>query len=168
MVWDDSRAMAESSAIPHLQGLEIEAVEWLPSGADSGLVRVRGRWSSLAAAQPGLPELVLRAEGHDHHFESLPDARFARDPASWRGSYLVPGTLVAAEPEALWVEWPGGARCGLPALARGLASPAPAPPPSRRRRSPAARSSTARCWPSGARAVRRRPSASRRGSPPRR
>src|SRR5215211_6663902 len=119
--------MAESSAIPHLQGLEIEAVEWLPSGADSGLVRVRGRWTSLAAAQPGLPALLLRAGGVEHRFESLPDARFARDPASWRGSYLVPGTLVAAEPEALWVEWPGGARCGLPPLSRGLASPPPAP-----------------------------------------
>ncbi len=123
--------MAESSAIPHLQGLEIEAVEWLPSGADSGLVRVRGRWSAPGAAQPGLPELLLRADGTDHRFESLPDARFARDPASWRGSYLVPGPLVAGEPEALWVEWPGGVRCGLPALARGLASPPPVsdPPP---------------------------------------
>src|SRR5918995_6704731 len=123
MVWDHSRAMAESSAIPHLQGLEIEAVEWLPSGADSGLVRVRARWTSLSAAQPGLPELLLRAGGADHRFESLPDARFARDPASWRGSYLVPGALVAGEPEALWVEWPGGVRCGLPGLARGLATP---------------------------------------------
>src|SRR5690349_2314241 len=129
MVWDHSRAMAESFAIPHLQGLEIEAVEWLPSGADSGLVRVRGRWTALAAAQPGLPELVLRADGNDHRFESLPDARFARDPASWRGSYLVPGVLVAAAPEALWVEWPGGVRCGLPPLVHGLASPPPAPAP---------------------------------------
>src|SRR5690349_14719604 len=127
MVWDHSRAMAESFAIPHLQGLEIEAVEWLPSGADSGLVRVRGRWTTPAAAQPGLPELLLRADGHDHRFESLPDARFARDPASWRGSYLVPGALVAAAVEALWVEWPGGVRCGLPPLAHGLASPPPAP-----------------------------------------
>ncbi len=118
--------MPESSAIPQLAGLEIEAVEWLPSGADSGLVRVRGRWRSLAAAQPGLPELLLRADGADHRFESLPDARFARDPASWRGSYLVPGALVERRPEALWVEWPGGVRCGLPALARGLASPPPA------------------------------------------
>src|SRR5688500_5213222 len=124
--------MAESSAIPHLQGLEIEAVEWLPSGADSGLVRVRGRWSTPGVAQPGLPELLLRADGADHRFESLPDARFARDPASWRGSYLVPGALVAGEPEALWVEWPGGVRCGLPGLARGLAtppSPVSEPPP---------------------------------------
>ena len=30
-----------SSALPQLEGLTIEAVEWLPSGADSGLVRVR-------------------------------------------------------------------------------------------------------------------------------
>ena len=120
--------MAESSAIPYLQGLEIEAVEWLPSGADSGLVRVRGRWSTSGVAQPGLPELLLRAGGVDHRFESLPDARFARDPASWRGSYLVPVALVAAAPEALWVEWPGGVRSGLPAPAPGLASPVPAPP----------------------------------------
>src|SRR3954449_7865521 len=117
-----------SRAVEQLHGLSIEAVEWLPSGADSGLVRVRGRWTASAVAQPGLPELLLRAEGHDHRFESLPDARFARDPASWRGSYLVPGALVAAAVEALWVEWPGGARCGLPPLAHGLASPPPAPP----------------------------------------
>ena len=122
--------MADASAIPHLQGLEIEAVEWLPSGADSGLVRVRGRWSVPATAQPGLPELLLRAGGADHRFESLPDARFARDPASWRGSYLVPVALVAAAPDALWVEWPGGVRSGLPAPAHGLASPPqPAPEP---------------------------------------
>ena len=139
MVWDDSPSMAESSAIPHLQGLEIEAVEWLPSGADSGLVRVRGRWSAPGVAQPGLPELLLRADGADHRFESLPDARFARDPASWRGSYLVPGTLVAGEPEALWVEWPGGVRCGLPAAGAraGLAARRPRPRP--RPRSPAGR-----------------------------
>ena len=130
--------MAHSSAIPHLQGLEIEAVEWLPSGADSGLVRVRGRWSAGAAVQPGLPELLLRAGGAEHRFESLPDARFARDPASWRGSYLVPVALVAAAPEALWVEWPGGVRSGLPAPAPG--SRRRRPHPSRHpRRSPAAR-----------------------------
>ena len=131
--------MADASAIPHLHGLEIEAVEWLPSGADSGLVRVRGRWSIPAAAQPGLPELLLRAGGADHRFESLPDARFARDPASWRGSYLVPVALVAAAPDALWVEWPGGVRSGLPAPAHGLASPPQAARPSRPPRSPAGR-----------------------------
>jgi len=52
--------MGESppSALPQLQGLTIEAVEWLPSGADSGLVRVRGRWSTPEAARPELPELT--------------------------------------------------------------------------------------------------------------
>jgi hypothetical protein len=80
--------MGESppSALPQLQGLELEAVEWLPSGADSGLVRVRGRWLSAEAARPGLPQLVVVAVGVEHRFESLPDARFARDAASWRGS----------------------------------------------------------------------------------
>ena len=121
-------AESPSSALPRLQGLTIEAVEWLPSGADSGLVRVRGRWSAAEAARPGLPGLVVRAGGADHRFESLPDARFARDPASWRGSYLVPVALVAAAPELLWVEWPGGVRSGLPPLAPGLATP-PVPEP---------------------------------------
>src|SRR3954454_20085876 len=112
-----------------LHGLTVEAVEWLPSGADSGLVRVRARWTAAEAARPGLPGLVLRAGGVEHRFESLPDARFARDPASWRGSYLVPVALVAAAPEALWVEWGGGVRSGLPAPSPGLASPAPAAAP---------------------------------------
>jgi len=117
------------SSVPEaLPGLAIEAVEWLPSGSDSGLVRVRGRWTNPSAQRPGLPQLVLRAGRQSHRFESLPDARFARDPSSWRGSYLVPAALVAGEPEALWVEWPGGVRSGLPALSRGLATPPPAPP----------------------------------------
>src|SRR3954468_6119810 len=106
-----------------LPGLAIEAVEWLPSGSDSGLGRVRGRWTSASAARSGLPLLVLRSGGDEHRFESLPDARFARDPSSWRGSYLVPAALVMAEPEALWVEWAGGVRAGLPPLAHGLATP---------------------------------------------
>ncbi|HEX2413547.1 MAG TPA: hypothetical protein VHJ39_20450 [Solirubrobacteraceae bacterium] len=111
--------MAESSAIPALPGLVLEAVEWLPSGADSGLVRVRGRWVDEGAREPDLPFLMLRAGGADQHFESLPDARFSRDPDSWRGTYLVAAELVATDPEALWVEWPSGARAGLPPLTRG-------------------------------------------------
>ena len=120
-----------SSALPQLTGLTIEAVEWLPSGADSGLVRVRGRWSASEAARPGLPELVVRSGEAEHRFESLPDARFARDAASWRGSYLVPVALVASEHEALWIEWPGGVRSGLPALSPGPASPAAVAEPAR-------------------------------------
>jgi hypothetical protein len=123
-VWDDDAAVAESpSAIPTLPGLSVESVEWLPSGAESGLVRVRGRWIDEAARRASLPVLALRAAGAEHRFESLPDARFSRDPSSWRGTYLVPAELVAGEPEALWLEWAGGARSGLPALARGLEPP---------------------------------------------
>jgi hypothetical protein len=115
--------VAESSAIPGLPGLVLETVEWLPSGADSGLVRVRGRWEADAAPEPDLPSLALRVDGTEHRFDSLPDARFSRDPDSWRGTYLVAAELVATDPEALWVEWPSGARAGLPALTRGVEPP---------------------------------------------
>src|SRR4051794_31721142 len=115
--------VAEFSAISTLPGLAVETVEWLPSGAESGLVRVRGRWIDDAARQPELPALALRATGAEHRFDSLPDARFSRDPASWRGTYLVPAALVAADPEALWLEWAGGVRAGLPTLSRGVEPP---------------------------------------------
>ena len=87
----------------------VEAVEWLPSGADSGLVRVRGRWTAEPRAA-GLPALGRARGGAAHRFDSLPDARFARDPASWRGTYLVPAALVGRWPDALWLEWAGGGR----------------------------------------------------------
>ena len=53
-------AVAESSAVPSLPGLAVTAVEWLPSGAESGLVRVRGRWTEEHAREPDLPVLTLR------------------------------------------------------------------------------------------------------------
>ena len=43
-------AVESSSSVPALDGLAIEAVEWLPSGSDAGLVRVRGRWSDPVPA----------------------------------------------------------------------------------------------------------------------
>jgi hypothetical protein len=117
--------VAESSSfsIPALAGLAVETVEWLPSGAESGLVRVRGRWVEETARQPDLPVLVLVSGGEEHRFDSLPDARFSRDPATWRGTYLVPAELVVSDPDALWLEWAGGLRSGLPALARGVEPP---------------------------------------------
>ena len=115
--------MAESSAVPALRGLAVASVEWLPSGAESGLVRVRGSWTEEAAPEPELPVLAVRAAGAEHRFDSLPDARFARDPTTWRGTYLVPAELVDSDPEAMWLEWPSGARSGLPALTRGVEPP---------------------------------------------
>jgi hypothetical protein len=112
-----------SSAVPSLPGLAVAAVEWLPSGAESGLVRVRGRWTDEAAREPDLPVLALRAAGAEHRFDSLPDARFSRDPSTWRGTYLVPAELVAEDPEGLWLEWPSGTRSGLPELSRGVEPP---------------------------------------------
>jgi hypothetical protein len=124
-------AESSSPSVPALPGLAVETVEWLPSGAESGLVRVRGRWIDDAARQPELPVLALRAAGAEHRFDSLPDARFSRDPASWRGTYLVPAALVAADPDALWLEWAGGVRAGLPMLSRGV-EPPPVPAAARR------------------------------------
>ncbi|MGH2949423.1 MAG: hypothetical protein ACRDPC_24750, partial [Solirubrobacteraceae bacterium] len=116
-------AESPSSAVPALRGLAVETVEWLPSGAESGLVRVRGRWIEAGVREAGLPALALRAAGREHRFDSLPDARFSRDPDSWRGTYLVPAELVATDPEAQWLEWPTGVRAGLPPLSRGVEPP---------------------------------------------
>jgi hypothetical protein len=116
--------VAESpSAVPALPGLAVAAVEWLPSGAESGLVRVRGRWIDETVREPDLPVLALLAPDGEHRFDSLPDARFSRDPGSWRGTYLVAAELVATDPEALWLEWSSGARSGLPPLTRGVEPP---------------------------------------------
>jgi hypothetical protein len=116
------------SASGGLHGLAIEAVEWLPSGAESGLVRVRGRWNGVEPATE-LPALLLRVDGLEHRFDSLPDARFGRDAASWRGTYLVPAALVAEDPEALWLDWAERGRSELPPVARGVEPPAIASAP---------------------------------------
>ncbi|HZB78174.1 MAG TPA: hypothetical protein VE526_18220, partial [Solirubrobacteraceae bacterium] len=120
--------MEPSSPLPVLDGLVVEAVEWLPSGADAGLVRVRGRWAEPARREAALPALGVRRGGELRQFESLPDARFGRDPSVWRGTYLVPAALMADPAPELWLAWESGARSGLPAPARGF-EPAPAPEP---------------------------------------
>ena len=79
------RRVDPSSPLPVLEGLVVEAVEWLPSGADAGLVRVRGRWTDLARREADAAALGMRRGGELRRFESLPDARFGRDPAVWRG-----------------------------------------------------------------------------------
>ena len=121
--------MDPSSPLPVLDGLVVEAVEWLPSGADAGLVRVRGRWSDLARREASLPSLGIRRGGELRQFESLPDARFGRDPAVWRGTFLVPAALMADPAPELWLSWESGARSGLPAPERGFEPPAAEPAP---------------------------------------
>ena len=123
----------ESRQSPAVEGLAIEAVEWLPSGTDAGLVRVRGRWADPADRPAELPALCVRAGTEVRRFGSLPDVRFGRDPAVWRGSYLVPAALVERGPEALWLVWADGREAALPAPEReGSPPPAsrlPPPPP---------------------------------------
>src|SRR5687768_16768873 len=125
--------MTEWGSSAALAGLVVEAVEWLPSGADSGLVRVRGRWVDAARREAELPALGLRRGDDARRFDSLPDARFARDPAVWRGTYLVPAALMDPAPDELWVSWDSGARAALPAAVSGFDPPsapsAPEPPP---------------------------------------
>jgi hypothetical protein len=124
------RPVEHSSSVPGLEGLTVEAVEWLPSGSDAGLIRVRGRWTEPGRREPELPALGLRRGEDARRFESLPDARFGRDPTVWRATYLVPAALMDPDPDALWLSWESGAQAGLPAPARGFEPPAtPAPPP---------------------------------------
>ena len=111
-----------------LEGLALDAVEWLPSGSDAGLVRVRGRWTDLNRREADLPALALRRRGELRRFESLPDARFGRDPAVWRATYLVPAMLMEPPPDELWLGWESGARAALPAPERGI-EPPPSPAP---------------------------------------
>jgi len=115
--------MAESGFSAALEGLAIEAVEWLPSGADAGLVRVRARWADAGRRADALPALGLRRGEEARRFQSLPDARFGRDPAVWRGTYLVPAALMDPAPDELWLSWEGGARASLPAVEKGFEPP---------------------------------------------
>src|SRR4051794_2913403 len=102
------RPVVQPSRIP--TGVTVDAVDWLPSGARSGLVRVRGHRPEGEAVD--LPALVLDRGGSLQRFNSLPDPRGARDPGAWRGAYVVDATL-AATADTWALEWPGGARTVL-------------------------------------------------------
>src|SRR4051812_16197972 len=115
--------MPESPAPAELEGLILEACEWLPSGPAGGLLRVRGRWSDPATPASAPPSLWIRGGGHSHRFDSLPDTRFARDSTVWRGTHVVPPALMAEGREELWLAWDDGARVAVP----DLASPPPVP-----------------------------------------
>ncbi len=107
-----SAAVTESTPASILDGLTLEAVEWLPSGADTGLLRVRGRWSPAGAHPLGLPVLCARVGGVVSRSDSLPDAPSGRANGSvWRGAYLVPEAVARDD---LWLEWASGERSALP------------------------------------------------------
>ena len=110
-MWHDAALVPDPTPFP--EGFSVDAVDWLPSGARSGLVRVRGH-RPPAVAGP-LPELVLESGGQSRRFVSLPDPRADRDPSAWRGAYVLDARPVA-EADALWLEWPGGRRLQLPPL----------------------------------------------------
>ena len=96
-----SAAVTESIPASILDGLTLEAVEWLPSGADTGLLRVRGRWAVGVAHPLGLPVLCASVGGAVSRVDSLPDAPSTRTNGSvWRGAYLVPEAVARAGPVA--------------------------------------------------------------------
>ncbi len=104
--------VSEPGALP--AGVIVEAVDWLPSGAHSGLVRVRGHRDPGSTSD--LPDLVLESGREVRRFVSLPDPRADRDPAGWRGAYVL-DARPAAEADRLWLEWPGGGQLPLSGLA---------------------------------------------------
>lgn len=95
------------------EGLVIEAVEWLPSGTEGGLIRVRGDWQPGSPHPEGLPVLCARRGEEVMRWDSLPDSRVEPEGGVWRGAYLVPAALVDDAPDALWLEWPGNVRATI-------------------------------------------------------
>jgi hypothetical protein len=106
--------------------LWVEAVEWLPTGSDSGLLRVRGRFGSSGGRPAGAPVLVIASGGAEHRHDSLPEPTTG-DPAVWRGAFVVGARLLAPAPDRLWVAWADGLRADVPVPA-GIDVPPPAEP----------------------------------------
>jgi chromosome segregation ATPase len=108
--------VTESIPASILDGLTLEVVEWLPSGAETGLVRVRGRWAPGVARPEGLPVLCAVVGGGVSRCESLPDAPSGRlgNGSIWRGAYLLPEAIARS---GVWLEWESGERSALPAPA---------------------------------------------------
>ncbi|HZH23705.1 MAG TPA: hypothetical protein VEY49_02280 [Solirubrobacteraceae bacterium] len=119
--------MERPTSVSALDGLTLEAVEWLPSGSDAGLVRVRGRWADAGRREQELPRLVLRRGHQTREFTSLPDARFNREPVLWRATFLVPAALMEPAAGELALVWANGARAVLPAPERGFQPPQTVP-----------------------------------------
>ena len=141
-------AMTELGSSAALMRLVVEAVEWLPSGADSGLVRVRGRWTDSARRESGLPALGLRRRRGGTPLRLAAGRALGRDPAVWRAPYLVPSALMDPSPEALWLDGRAARepRCHAGARLRAALDAGRTTATGRALR---ARSSTERCSPNG-------------------
>jgi len=99
----------------HRPGLpSLRLIEWIPSSRDGGMLRVRGELGDPVRATAGAPVLALRdGDGVRTLAPALGDDSSNGD--GWRAAYLV-ATRVIDAADALWLEWPDGARIPLPAV----------------------------------------------------
>lgn len=103
--------------VAHGPGLpSLRLIEWIPSSRVGGMLRVRGELGDPAPVTPGAPVLALRdGDGTRTLAPALGDDASGGGGDGWRAAYLV-ATQAIAGAEALWLEWPDGARVALPAV----------------------------------------------------
>lgn len=118
--------------VAHGPGLpSLRLIEWIPSSRVGGMLRVRGELGDPVRAAAGAPVLALRdGDGTRTLAPALGDDSSSGGDG-WRAAYLV-ATQAIAGADALWLQWPDGARVALPAVdvthGHGLGeAPAPAP-----------------------------------------
>ncbi len=119
--------MGESGSQRAPEGVTVDDVDWLPSGARSGIVRVQGTRPADATAI--LPRLVVTGPEDERTYDSLPDTATASGDG-WRGAYVVEAAVALAA-TSLTAVWPSGERWALGTLGPGPATaeaPDAAPP----------------------------------------
>ncbi len=86
--------------------LGIEAVEWLPQGADSLTVRVGGRWRRRRPSFTGPPLLVLETGGTRQRFPAMPEppGLTGAAPGTWQMSFSVPAALANRPGTRAWLQ----------------------------------------------------------------
>ena len=115
----DSESIADVSehthTVAHGPGLpSLRLIEWIPSSRVGGMLRVRGEVGDPVRVAAGAPVLALRdGDGTRTLAPALGDDSSGGD--GWRAAYLV-ATQAIAGAEALWLEWPDGARVALPSV----------------------------------------------------
>ncbi|MBA2515204.1 MAG: hypothetical protein H0V26_12915, partial [Solirubrobacterales bacterium] len=93
-----------------VSGLKIDAVEWLPSGGATGLLRIRGTRTNHDPSS--LPVLVVGTGQETKRHMSLPEPGPRSDGEGWRGAYILRAELIEAG-AALALELEGDVLVGV-------------------------------------------------------